>query len=82
MSLVDEALAGAFRDVMGFAEPISDDLAAEVVPGWDSLAHLSLMEELERRLDVRFRVEEMTELTSVGLIRSALVRRRVGDDGE
>ncbi|MCP4594847.1 MAG: acyl carrier protein [bacterium] len=77
---IDQALADAFGEVLGYAGPLADDLTADQVAGWDSLAHLSLIEDLEQRLKVRFRVEEMTEMTSVGLIRRGLVRHGVANE--
>jgi len=33
------------------------------IKGWDSLGHMSLFLELEERLEIRFSIEEMTELS-------------------
>lgn len=48
-----------------------DDLTAEEVPEWDSLAHVRLIVAVEKEFGVRFASTEVGEIDSVG----ALVRR-------
>ncbi len=40
----------------------------DLVPGWDSLAHVNLVLALEQQFDVQFLPEEMVEMLSVELI--------------
>ncbi len=53
-------------------DPNDPDLTAGVFPEWDSFAHFNLFLLLEETFDVRFSVEEMSELKSVREIREAL----------
>lgn len=50
-------------------EEVSDDLAYGSLPGWDSLAHVSLMLQLEAEYDIEIDEDTMVELTSVAAIR-------------
>jgi acyl carrier protein len=43
-------------------------------PAWDSVAHLTLILEIEAVFDIRFAGEEIPKLISVGLIQEALAR--------
>jgi acyl carrier protein len=46
------------------------------IAGWNSLAHVQLVLELERAFDVTFDAEEIAALASVGAIVAALERSR------
>ena len=78
MNEVDEVLAGALRDAVEYTDPIHDDLMLSSVPGWDSLAHVLIMSDLEGRFNLHFQNEEMIEMTSIGAIREVLARYGVG----
>ena len=56
-----------FRDVFGDDQLIlREDMRAEDVPGWDSLAHLNLVIAIEKRLGVRFSNAEISRLKEHG----------------
>lgn len=44
----------------------TDDLTAEKVHGWDSLAHVRLMVQVERTFSIKFTASEINEFKSVG----------------
>ena len=46
------------------------------VQGWDSLGHVKLVFELERRFDLEFDDEEVLDLLSVAAIMEALHKKR------
>jgi len=48
------------------AVPVS--ATRDLVPGWDSLAHVNIVIALEQRFDLQFLPEEMVEMLSVELI--------------
>ena len=50
-------------------EEVSDDLAYGSLPEWDSLAHVSLMLQLEAEYDIEIDEDTMVELTSIAAIR-------------
>jgi len=76
---VRETVADVLRNLLGYSGAVTDDTGPAEVPGWDSLAHLSIMEELEMRFQVRFTMDEMVRMTSVQAIRDALARHGVSD---
>lgn len=54
-------------------ELITEETTASDVDGWDSLSHVTLIIEIERRLNVRLPVRETTEASNVGqLVQIAL----------
>jgi citrate synthase len=66
---LEEVIAGAFR-----ISParVTDALAFNAIPEWDSLAHMELMLALEAAYGVSIDEDQMIELTSVGAIRRFL----------
>ncbi len=62
-----QALTEVFRNVFDEDDVVlSRELTARDVEGWDSLAHVSLIVEVERRFGVRFSSTEVAHLESVG----------------
>lgn len=59
------------------AARIDANTTASDVPGWTSVAHLSLILELERAFNVQFANEEIASLASVAAIEDALARKGV-----
>ena len=51
------------------------DTTPLVIPGWNSLAHVQIVLELERVFDVTFDADEIAALASVGAIAAALESR-------
>ena len=77
----DTALLGQLNEV--FRETLGNDAilltpttTAEDVPEWDSMNHVFLVVEMERRFGIKFRTAEMEDLRNVDdlarLIRSKL----------
>ena len=64
-----------FRETLGndFID-LTDDTTADDVPVWDSMNHIFLVVEIERRFGIKFKTAEMENLRNVGelvqLIRS------------
>ncbi len=59
------------------ASGIGPGTTAADVPGWTSVAHLSLILELEKSFGVRFANDEIAGLASVQAIAAALARKGV-----
>jgi len=57
-------------------EPILD-LSVGSFSDWDSLNHISLLLSIEEHYDIRFSLDEMTELTSIRNIVLALESRGI-----
>ena len=80
MEEIREQVQDIFRDV--FDDPtllINDQLTAEDVDGWDSLAHINLIVAIEKRLRVKFATVEISRLkedgANVGSLMELLARK-------
>ena len=47
---------------------VSLETTASDIPGWDSVGHLSLVALLEEHLEIRFDVDDLSEMDTVGAI--------------
>jgi acyl carrier protein len=81
MSDVREQVQDVFRDV--FEDPaliLQDNMTAEDVEGWDSLAHINLIIALEKRLSIKFATAEISRLkedgSNVGTMLELVARKR------
>jgi acyl carrier protein len=60
-------LQQVFREVFGDDEiRLRDEMTAEDVDGWDSLAHIDLIVAVERRFGVKFATAEISTLKDDG----------------
>ncbi len=66
---LEEVIAGTLRISPA---KVTDALAFNAIPEWDSLAHMELMLALEAAYGVSIDEEAMIELTSVGAMRRFL----------
>jgi acyl carrier protein len=72
---MDPKLTEVFRDV--FDEPelqLRDDLARDNYAAWDSFAHVKLILALEEEFNVKFTIDQVTNIRSVAEVRSVLGR--------
>ena len=79
----DAAILARLRDVLArfFNNPgLTVDAAttARDVRGWDSLANVELMVEIEEAFGIRFRTGEVAGLRNVGELVAAIARRTGG----
>jgi acyl carrier protein len=71
-------LTSIFRDVFDDDSlTLHDDMTADNVKGWDSLAHVDLIVAIEKEFKIRFTTGEISGLKSVGEL-TALVSRKAG----
>lgn len=64
---VKEKLQEVFRFVFDDEEiELFDGMTSEDVEDWDSLMHISLINEIEKQFNIRFTTEEITETKNVG----------------
>ena len=62
-----EKIQGICKDVFeDEAVVITEETTAADVDGWDSLTHLSLMNELEEAFDVEFMLDEVIGAAKIG----------------
>jgi acyl carrier protein len=71
------ALNEIFRQVLDDDQiDLTPSMTAEDVDGWDSMNHIFIVVEIEKRFGVKFQAAEMEELKNVGEL-AALVRAKV-----
>ena len=72
-----ELLQDIFRDVFDDEElTIGEETTAADIEDWDSLSHMQLIAEIEKRFDVRF-TDEIRSAKNVGEF-AALIERKKG----
>ena len=76
-----EQVQDVFRDV--FDDPcliLEDEMTADDIIGWDSLAHINLIIAIEKRLRVRFATAEISRLkengANIGSLLDVVARKR------
>lgn len=73
---VMEKVCEIARDIFDDDELVlEDDTVASDVDGWDSLTHLSLMNEIEEEFGVKFVMKEVQGLKDVGELIDAIMER-------
>lgn len=73
MNLVDQRIQRIFREVFeNDSLQVHDDLSAQTLADWDSLAQVKLILGLEEEFAVKFTTAEVAELNSVQSLKSAL----------
>jgi len=76
-----DALNAVFRQVLeDDAITLTPQTTAEDVEGWDSMNHIFIVVELEKRFGVKFQAAEMEELKNVGEL-AALVKQKLAKKG-
>jgi acyl carrier protein len=68
-----DRLQETFRTILDDdALVLTDDVTAQAVPSWDSVAHISLMVTIESQFGVRFTDDQLTAFQNVGELREFL----------
>jgi acyl carrier protein len=76
-----DALNQVFRQVLeNDAITLAPAMTAEDVEGWDSMNHIFIVVELEKRFGVKFQAAEMEEMQNVGEL-AGLVRQKLARQG-
>mgnify|MGYP001613471680 FL=1 len=74
--MISLRLKGVILKELGLADfPLDDQTVATLVPGWDSLRHVSILAAVEDEFGVRFKGLEVIRLKNVGELQ-ALVDRK------
>lgn len=64
---IQEKLNEVFRSVFKQADLlVRDDMVAADVPAWDSLNHMTMIQEVEKAFGVKFKLKEITKFKNVG----------------
>jgi acyl carrier protein len=70
-----------FRQVLDDDEiDLKPTMTADDVEGWDSMNHIFIVVEIEKRFGIKFQAAEMEELKNVGEL-AALVREKTATTG-
>jgi acyl carrier protein len=69
-----EILTGVFKSVFGLDE-IDETISVVSFEPWDSMAHITLILEMEKQFETSFSTDEVIELTSVPAILDILSHR-------
>lgn len=69
--MTDPEIYAALTEILGAvldnnSITLSQDTTADDVPGWDSMNHIFIVVEIERRFGIKFDTSEMEELRTVG----------------
>ncbi len=74
-------LADVFRQVLeDDTIELTPETTADDVDGWDSMNHIFIVVELEKRFGVKFQAAEMEELKNVGEL-AKLVQQKLAKKG-
>ncbi|KMO32800.1 hypothetical protein VQ03_25930 [Methylobacterium tarhaniae] len=69
------ALAPLFEEVFGEPVPLTPDLTAEEVEGWDSTRMIELIVAVEARFGIKLTTREVDHLHSVGDLAAIIARK-------
>jgi len=76
MSPTDHRLRAVFREFFhDDSLELKDAMTFSDIRGWDSLAHVNLINALEAEFGVKFGVREVMKMKSVGTIRQVLTAK-------
>lgn len=74
---INDQLSDVFRQVLeDDAIVLTPNTTADDVDGWDSMNHIFIVVELEKRFGIKFQAAEMEELRNVGEL-TALVKYKL-----
>lgn len=72
-----EALTELFREVLDDETIVlTPETTAADVPGWDSMNHITIVVEAERRFGIKVRTAEIEELRNVGDFAALIASKR------
>ena len=75
--LIMEKVQGIFQDILGDDTIIiGKSTNANDIEGWDSLTHISIIEAVQEEFNIKLSLDEIIDLTDVGKILEAVIRRR------
>jgi len=69
----EQSFREAFEEVLGWGVEVRDDDRPGTVEGWDSLAQIRIVHELETRFDVRLPDDALLEEQTVASLRQLVL---------
>lgn len=74
-------LAQSFVQALGIAaESVTDQLAYQSIPQWDSVGHMALVTELENAFNVTFDTDDIIDMSSVAKAKEILAKLGTNPD--
>lgn len=74
---VFEIITDIFRDVFDDDElVIGDETNSEDIEDWDSLEHIELVINMEKRFSLKFNIKEVNKLENVGQMADLIMRMK------
>lgn len=73
----EQAFVEVFEDIFGWGVDITDDAGPGAIEGWDSLAQIRLVHELESRFSVRLPDDALLQEQSVGSLKALVLAHAV-----
>lgn len=71
----EQTFIEALEDVLGWGVQLADHDGPATIEGWDSLAQIRIVHELETRFDVRLPDDALLEEQSVGSLKQLVLNR-------
>lgn len=66
---IKEIVKGILTSALKHQEfEIIDSMAAKDVKGWDSLSHMLIIAEIEKKFNIKFKLKELNKLTNMGTL--------------
>lgn len=69
---IEDRLQNVFENVFDRQIALTDDLTAEQIPEWDSMAHINLMFGIEQEFGIQFPGNRFAEFNNVGELKRYL----------
>jgi acyl carrier protein len=71
-----EKVESIFRDIFDEDElTVVDSTNSDDIEDWDSLNHINLVTSIERAFEIKFTLEELTNLADVGAMIDLMIRK-------
>ncbi len=76
MSVIDDRISAVFREFFGNdALELTDETTFSDIAGWDSVAHVNLINALEAEFGTKFSVRDIMKMNNVAAIREVVAAR-------
>lgn len=69
----DQTFQEVFEDIFGWGVEITDEAGPATIEGWDSLAQIRLVHELETRFSVRLPDDALLQEQNVGALKALVL---------
>ena len=72
---MEEQLKITFANALDVqSDEIGDSTSPETMPDWDSLAHLNLVTDLEKKFNIQFTMDEVMEMNTFSKVKQVVAR--------